>query len=104
MRINTKKTEVMRISQVDERPIRIKVNGQNLEKVKQFCYLGSLVTEDSRSCHEVRRRKEAFNKKRDLMQKSLSLHMRKRTVKVFVWSVALYGSEMWTLQRGYLAT
>jgi len=32
MRINTKKTKVMRISQVEGRPIRIKVNGQNLEK------------------------------------------------------------------------
>ena len=78
-------------------------NGQNLEKVKQFCYLGSLVTEDSRSCREVRRRialgKEALNKKKDLMQKSLSLHLRKRLVKVFVWSVVLYGSETWTLQK-----
>jgi len=32
MRINTKKTKVIRISQVEGRPIRIKVNGQNLEK------------------------------------------------------------------------
>jgi len=59
----------MRISQVEGRPIRIKDNGQNLEKVKQFCYLGSLVIEDGRSCREVRRRialgKEAFSKKRD---------------------------------------
>jgi len=37
MRINKKKTTVMRISQVEERTIRIKVNGQNMEKVKQFC-------------------------------------------------------------------
>ena len=68
---------------------------------KQFCYLGSLVTEDIRSGREVRRRialgKEAFNKKKDLMQKSLSLHLQKRMVKVFVWSVVLYGSETWTL-------
>ena len=77
MRINTKKTKVIRISQVEGRPIRIKVNGQNLEKVKQFCYLGSLMTEDDRSCREMRRGitlgKEAFNKKKDLLQKSLSL-------------------------------
>jgi len=75
----------------------------NLEKLKQFCYLGSLVTEDGRRCREVRRRfalgKEAFNKKRDLMQKSLGLHLRKCMVKVFVWSVVLYGSETWTLQK-----
>ena len=60
---------------MEGRPIRIKVNGQNLEKVKQFCYQGSLVTEDGRSCREVRRRiagKEAFNKKKDLMNAEIS--------------------------------
>ena len=61
------------------------------------------MTEDGRNCREVRRRialgKEAFNKKKDLMQTSLSLHLRKHLVKVFVWSVVLYGSETWTLQK-----
>ena len=68
--------------QVEGRTMKITVNGQNLERVKQFCYLGSLVTKDSRSCHDVRRRialgKEAFNKKSDLMRGSLSLHLKKR--------------------------
>ena len=41
--------------------------------------------------------KEAFNKKSDLMRGSLSLHLKKRMLKAFVWSVALYGSETWTL-------
>ena len=40
--------------------------------------------------------KEAFNKKSDLMRGSLSLQ---RMVKAFVWSVALYESETWTLQK-----
>jgi len=61
------------------------------------------VTEDGRSGREVRRRialgKEAFSKKKDLIQTSLSLHLRQRMVKVFVWSVVLYGSETWTLQK-----
>jgi len=59
MRINTKKTKSMRRSTVEGRAMKITVNGhigQNLERVKQFCYLGSLVTEDCRSCHDVRRR------------------------------------------------
>jgi len=30
---------------------------------------------------------------------SLSLQLKKHTVKVFVWSIALYGSETWTLQK-----
>ena len=61
------------------------------------------MTEDCRSCHDVRRRialgKEAFTKQSDLMRGSLSLHLKKRMVKAFVWSVALYGSETWTLLR-----
>ena len=61
------------------------------------------MTEDCRSCHDVRRRialgKEAFNKKSDLMRGSLSLQLKKRMVKAFVWSVALYGSETWTLEK-----
>jgi len=72
-----------------------------------FCKLsvviGSLVTEDCGSCHDVRRRialgTEAFNKKSELMWGSLSLHLKKRIVKAIVWSVALYGSETWTLQE-----
>jgi len=79
--------------------MKITVNGQNLERVKQFCYFGSLVTEDCRSCHDVRRRtalgKEAFDKKDDLMRGSFSLHLKKRMVKAFVWSVALYGSGLY---------
>ena len=53
MRINTKKTKIMRMSTVEGRTMKITVNRQNLERVKQFCYLGfrSLVTEDCRSCH-----------------------------------------------------
>jgi len=72
-------------------------------KSETIFYLVSLVPECGRSCREVRRRialgKEAFNKKRDLMQKSPSLHLRKRMVKVFVWNVVLYGSETWTLRK-----
>jgi len=88
MKINTKKTKIMRMSTVEGRTMKITVNEQNLERVKQFCYLRSLVTEDCRSCHDARRRialgKEAFNKKSDLMRGSLSLHLKKRMVKAFV--------------------
>ena len=44
MRINTKKTKIMRMSTVEGRTMKITVDGQNLKRVKQFCYLGSLVT------------------------------------------------------------
>jgi len=92
MRINTKKTKIMRMSTVEGKTMKITVSGQNLARVKQLCYLGSLVTEDCSSCHEVRRRivlgKEAFSKKSDLMRGYLSLYLKKRMLKAFVWSVA----------------
>jgi len=53
MRINTKH-KIMRMFTVEGRTMKITVNGQNLERVKQFCYLGTLVTENCRSCHDVR--------------------------------------------------
>ena len=56
MRINTKKTKITRMSTVEGRTMKVTVSGQNLERVKQFCYLGSLVTEGCRSCHDVKRR------------------------------------------------
>jgi len=48
MKINTKKTKVMTICKGE--PLVIKVNGCPLEQVKEFRYLGSLITEDNR-CH-----------------------------------------------------
>ena len=39
IRINTKKTKIMRMSTVERRTMKITVNEQNLERVKQFCYL-----------------------------------------------------------------
>ena len=43
--------------------------------------------------------KEAFNRKRSIFCGPLEKELRKRPVKCFVWSVALYGAETWTLRR-----
>ena len=43
--------------------------------------------------------KEAFNKKRSIFCGPLEKELRKRLVKFFVWSVASYGTESWTLRR-----
>jgi hypothetical protein len=40
----------------------------------------------------------AFNKKRALCTSTLDLNLRKRLVKCYVWSIALYGAETWTLR------
>jgi hypothetical protein len=40
----------------------------------------------------------AFNKKRTLFTSTLDLELRKKLVKCYVWSIALYGAENWMLR------
>ena len=41
--------------------------------------------------------KKAFLQKRNLLTSNIDLGIRKSFLKAFVWSVALYGSETWTI-------
>ena len=40
----------------------------------------------------------AFNKKKALFTSTLDLELRKKLVKCYIWSIALYGAETWTLR------
>ena len=42
--------------------------------------------------------KAAFNKKKNLFTSKLDSNLRKKLVKSYVWSMALYGAETWTLR------
>jgi hypothetical protein len=42
--------------------------------------------------------KAAFNKKMTLFTGTLDLELRKKLVKCYIWSIALYGAEIWTLR------
>ena len=58
MKINTKKTKriSMRISKGKETTVKIKINGNELEQVGNFCYLGSMITNGAK-CHvDIKRR------------------------------------------------
>jgi hypothetical protein len=43
--------------------------------------------------------KAAFNKKRALFSSTLNLELRKKLVKCYIWSIALYDAEMWCWRR-----
>jgi predicted GNAT superfamily acetyltransferase len=43
--------------------------------------------------------KAAFNNKKTLFTSKLDLNLSKKLVKCYIWSVALYGSETWTLGK-----
>jgi hypothetical protein len=61
-----------------------------------------MLTEDGRCRCEIKSRiamaKAAFNKKKNLFTSKLDLNLRKRLVRCYVWSIALYGAENWTLR------
>jgi len=65
LEINVEKTKVMKISRQPS-PITITIDQKQLENVKYFKYLGSMLTEDGRCTCEIKSRiamaKAAFNK------------------------------------------
>jgi len=61
-----------------------------------------MLTDDGRCTCEIKSRistaKAAFNKKKNLFTNKLDLNLRKKLVKCYVWSMALFGAETWTLR------
>ncbi|KAI5634899.1 hypothetical protein NE865_12382 [Phthorimaea operculella] len=43
--------------------------------------------------------KNAFKKKKNLLTSKISKNVKKRLVKTYIWSIALYGSETWTMTQ-----
>jgi hypothetical protein len=60
-----------------------------------------MLTNDGRYTCEIKSKiamaKAAFNKKRALFTSKTDLELRKKLVKCYILSIALYGAETWTL-------
>jgi len=78
------KTKVMRISRQPS-PVTIKIDQKQLENVKCFKYLGSMLTEDGRCTCEIKfriaREKAALSKKKNLFTSKLDVNLRKKLMK-----------------------
>ena len=84
-------------------PVKIMIDQKQLENVEPFKYLGSILTNDGRCTCEIKCRtamaKAAFNEKRAPFTSTLDLHVElRKLVKCYIWSIALYGAETWTLR------
>ena len=95
MEMNVDKTKVMRISRQPS-PVKIMIEQKQLENEEYFKYLGNMLTNDGRCACEMKSRiamaNTAFNKKRALLTSTLDLKLRKKLVKCYIWSMALYGA------------
>ena len=56
MKINIKKTKVMRVSKQGGGNVNIVLNEERIKQVAQFCYLGSLITDNGGCSKEIRAR------------------------------------------------
>ena len=68
--------------------------------------MGSILTNDGRCTCEIKSRiamaKAAFNKKKVVFSSTLDLKLRKKLVKYYIWSIALYDAEtgiLWAVIR-----
>src|SRR6218665_3113618 len=98
MKVNTKKTKVMKISKATESAMKILAEGELLEQVmkivaegelieqvKEFCYLRSMIFDDAKCRREIKRRiamgKEAFSRRKELVRGGLKRCLKKGIVK-----------------------
>ena len=98
LRINTAKTEVMRINTEHGEPLML--SGCSIKDTDRFTYLGSVVTVDGGAVEDVGNRinkaRLAFNALRPIWRtKALSMHSKIRIFNSNVKAVLLYGSETW---------
>jgi len=61
-----------------------------------------MLTNDGRCACEIKSRiamaEAALSKKKTVFTSKLNLNLRKKLIKCYIWSMALYGAETWTLR------
>ena len=82
----------------------MQIDGETVETVAEFIFLGSKVTADGDCSHEIKRhlllgRKVMTNLDRILKSRDITLSTKVRLVKVIVFPVVMYGCESWTIKK-----
>ena len=81
------------------------IDGETVEKVAEFFFLGSKITADGDCSHEIKRclllgRKVMTNLDSILKNRDITLSTKVRLVKAMVFPVVIYGYESWTIKKG----
>ncbi|XP_078578087.1 uncharacterized protein LOC144863003 [Branchiostoma floridae x Branchiostoma japonicum] len=101
MEVITEKSKVM-VNSRDETHAVILMNGELLEEVGTFTYLGGTITKDGTSETDVRRRfaiatSAMARLSRIWKSNNISFSVKFKLYKTLVVSILLYGCETWTL-------
>ena len=80
------------------------IDGETVETVADFVFLGSKITADGDCSHEIKRRllfgrKVVTNLDSILKSRDITLPTKVHLVKAMVFPVVMYGCESWTIKR-----
>ena len=80
------------------------IDGETVETVADFIFLGSKITADGDCSHEMKRRlllgrKLMTNLDSILKSRDITLPTKVRLVKAMVFPVVMYGCESWTVKK-----
>ena len=100
LKLNIQKTKV-----VTSHPISSwEIDGETVETVTDFLFLGSKITADGDCIHEIKRplllgRKVMTNLDSILKSRDITLSAKVHLVKTMVFPVVIYGCESWTIKK-----
>ena len=100
LKLNIQKTKIMASG-----PITLcQIDGETVETVADFIFLGSKTTADGDCSHGIKRclllgRKVMTNLDSILKSRDITLPSKIRLVKAMVFPVVMYGCESWTIKK-----
>ena len=101
LKLNIQKTKIMASSCITS----LQIDGEKVEAVTDFTFLGSNITEDDGDCsHEIKRclllrRKAMTNLDSLLKSRDITLPTKVHLVKAVIFPVAMCGCETWTIKK-----
>ena len=100
LKLNTQKMKIMASSPITS----WQIDGETMETVGDFSFLGSKITADDDCSHEIKRhlllgRKAMTNLDSILKRRNITLLTKICLVKAVVFPVVMYGCESWTIGK-----
>ena len=99
LKLNSQKTKVMASGVI----ILWQIDGETMETVSYFIFLGSKITADGDCSHKIRQlplgRKAMTNLDSVLKSRWITLPTNISVVKAVVFPVVMYGCENWTIKK-----
>ena len=100
LKLNIQKTKIMASGPITS----WQIDGETVETVSDFIFLGSKITADGDYSHEIKRhllleRKVMTNLDSIFKSRDVTLPTKVRLVKAMVFPVAMYGCESWTVKK-----